>query len=302
MAQYRASGGVWVLVEVVGSLVGWRLPGAWPVRAVLSEAFAHIVSSAYCARRSRLPGARSLRDEVLRSEVVWVDKDQLLGSGGWGDARGAGVSGGCRASRRRSRGPMRHRGAARGRSGPAAASGAPGPRVTDVLGPQGTSARSVWWDGPFRGVLLPRWAVGGGCCLCAPSHGWVHVVLLACRCLCSWWVVGVVDRVRRPVCTGPAPDVLGVVVRQRERGGAGLLGPAPSPATVGCGAGLAGAGPLWPAARLVPGGFQGGVSFWFRAGWVGSGSLVRGCAGSGLILLWLGRWQEGVDDARGRLR
>ena len=84
MAQYRASGGVWVLVEVVGSLVGWRLPGAWPVRAVLSEAFAHIVSSAYCARRSWLPGARSLRDEVLRSEVVWVDKDQLLGSGGWG--------------------------------------------------------------------------------------------------------------------------------------------------------------------------------------------------------------------------
>lgn len=54
------------------------------------------------ARRSRPPSARSLRDEALKAEISRAHKDQLLGAGGWRDARDAGPTRGRRASRCRS--------------------------------------------------------------------------------------------------------------------------------------------------------------------------------------------------------
>ena len=58
------------------------------------------------ARRSLPPGARSLRDEALKAETPRVRKNQLLGAGGPQDARDAGPTRDCRASRCRSRGPL----------------------------------------------------------------------------------------------------------------------------------------------------------------------------------------------------
>ena len=61
------------------------------------------------ARRSRPPSARSLRDETLKTEISRVHKNQLLGAGGSQDARDAGPTRDCRASRCRSRGPVHRR-------------------------------------------------------------------------------------------------------------------------------------------------------------------------------------------------
>ena len=58
------------------------------------------------ARRSRPPSARSLRDETLKTEISKVHKNQLLGAGDPQDARDAGPTRDCRASRCRSRGPV----------------------------------------------------------------------------------------------------------------------------------------------------------------------------------------------------
>ena len=85
MAQYRASGGVWVLVEVVGSLVGWRLPGAWPVRAVLSGAGVRVVLSAWpvpVVAGCRVPGACATRSCAARSSGLTRTSCSVPGAGG----------------------------------------------------------------------------------------------------------------------------------------------------------------------------------------------------------------------------
>ena len=91
MAQYRASGGVWVLVEVVGSLVGWRLPGAWPVRAVLSGAGVRVVLSAWPApvvAGCRVPGACATRSCAARSSGLTRTSCSVPGAGGTHVVRG----------------------------------------------------------------------------------------------------------------------------------------------------------------------------------------------------------------------
>ena len=64
--------------------------GVEPICTTLSKAGVQIAPSAYYARRSRPPSARSLRDETLKAEISKVHKNQLLGAGGPQDARDAG--------------------------------------------------------------------------------------------------------------------------------------------------------------------------------------------------------------------
>ena len=87
-------GGVWGLADLQGA--HWRRSQDRP------EHVTH-------ARRSRSPSARSLRDEALKAEISRVHKNQLLGAGGLQDARDAGPTRDCRASRCRSRGPLYRR-------------------------------------------------------------------------------------------------------------------------------------------------------------------------------------------------
>ena len=83
--------------------------GVEPICKVLTGAGVKIAPSSYYARRSRPPSARSLRDETLKAEISRVHKNQLLGAGGLQDARDAGPTRDCRASRCRSRGPLYRR-------------------------------------------------------------------------------------------------------------------------------------------------------------------------------------------------
>ena len=71
----QEEGGVWGLADLQGA--HWRRSQDRP------EHLTH-------ARRSRPPSARSLRDEVLKTEISKVHKNQLLGAGGPQDARDAG--------------------------------------------------------------------------------------------------------------------------------------------------------------------------------------------------------------------
>ena len=108
------------------------------------------------ARRSRPPSARSLRDETLKTEISKVHKNQLLGAGGPQDARDAGPTRDCRASRCRSRGPL-YRRAAHGRPGPARHPS----RQVAVHHAQRAAGAVPGRPGqaPLRG-LRPGWAVG----------------------------------------------------------------------------------------------------------------------------------------------
>ena len=84
-------GGVWGLADLQGA--HWRRSQDRP------EHLTH-------ATKARSPSARSLRDETLKTEIRRVHENQLLGAGGPQDARDAEPTRNCRASWRRSRGPL----------------------------------------------------------------------------------------------------------------------------------------------------------------------------------------------------
>ena len=175
------------------------------------------------ARRSRPPSARGLRDEALKAEISKVHKNQLLGSGGPQDARDAGPTRNCRASRCRSRGPLYRR-------TPHAGYGAARCQTRQITTYHAQRAAGAVpgrpGQAPLRGVCS-GWAVGhrhspaSGRC---PSYvrtfsGWVYVVFVTdvfSRRIIGW------QTTYRPVCTDLALDALEMAVWQRKRTGADL--------------------------------------------------------------------------------
>ena len=178
------------------------------------------------ARRSRLPSARSLRDESLKAEISKVHKNQLLGAGGPHDACNAQPTRGRRVSRCRSRGPL-YRPCASWATWACAESDAPGPRAPRAARRE-SSARPTWSSATSR-RLLPNelWVAdippqaGGTPSYVRAFSGWVYVAFVTdvySRRIIGW------QTTYRPVCTDLALDALEMAVWQRKRTGADLTG------------------------------------------------------------------------------
>ena len=177
------------------------------------------------ARRSRPPSARSLRDEVLKTEIGRVHKNQLLGAGGPQDARDAGPTQDCRASRCRSRGPV-HRPCGSWATWVCTVSDAKSPRTTRSAPREQCPADlvkrhfSAFRPNELWVADIPPQA-GGTPSYVRTFSGWVYVAFVTDA--CSRRIVGW-QTTCRPVCTDLALDALKMAVWQRKRTGADLSG------------------------------------------------------------------------------
>ena len=198
---------------------------ARPICATLSEAGVQIAPSAYYACRSRPPSARSLRDEVLKTEIGRVHKNQLLGAGGPQDARDAGPTQDCRASRCRSRGPV-HRPCGSWATWVCTVSDAKSPRTTRSAPREQCPADlvkrhfSAFRPNELWVADIPPQA-GGTPSYVRTFSGWVYVAFVTDA--CSRRIVGW-QTTCRPVCTDLALDALKMAVWQRKRTGVDLSG------------------------------------------------------------------------------
>ena len=203
-------GGVWGLADLQGA--HWRRSQDRP------EHLTH-------ARRSRPPSARSLRDEVLKTEIGRVHKNQLLGAGGPQDARDAGPTQDCRASRCRSRGPV-HRPCGSWATWVCTVSDAKSPRTTRSAPREQCPADlvkrhfSAFRPNELWVADIPPQA-GGTPSYVRTFSGWVYVAFVTdvySRRIVGW------QTTCRPVCTDLALDALKMAVWQRKRTGADLSG------------------------------------------------------------------------------